>query len=183
MAMAWVMSATTASHLAAKATQMTRPAPRGRPYFFVLLLSCLATPLQAATFEEFLVLGGDEFREVTGSNFLQGVSWETNPEQVYFECKDRLDRVSLKLWQKNGAWVSPRGAEPAPLRFGRHGSMRVFAMTDTTGEPAIAAYFMLESGDTHVFRIKRGSVVLSSIRWQCAPADWQPIPETGQQPG
>lgn len=142
---------------------------------FVLLLATACTAW-SATFDEFLLMGGSEFEGESGRTFISGIKWEDEPEQVYYQCRDRLEKVSLELWQQDGAWVSTRGAKPAPLKFGQHGSIRVFSMTNEAKEPAVAAYFMLPSGETHVFRLQYGEVKLSSIKWHCSVADWRSPP-------
>ena len=140
----------------------------------LILLLVFSSSLYAATFDGMLTLAGPEFEGIDGENFMDGVRWEENPQEQYFECKDRLGNVSLKLWQKDGGWVSARGSPPGQLKFGRHGSIRVFSLVDEENNPHVAAYFMLASGETHVFRVLYSKVRLSSITWQCEEADWEP---------
>ena len=144
-----------------------------KPLILILLL-CLSSSLCAATFDEMLALAGPEFEGIDGENFMAGVRWEEDPKQQYFACKDRLDKVSLELWQKEGGWVSARGSPIGKLKFGRHGSIRVFSLTDEHNNPHVAAYFMLPSGETHVFRVLYSKVRLASITWRCEEADWKP---------
>jgi len=141
--------------------------------FLILLVVLGATRSYAATFDEFLKLAGDEFGASASGSFLRGVVWEEKPEKAYFQCRDRLDNVSLELWQQDGGWVSTRGAPPQPLLFGRNGSIRVFSVFNKKNEPFLAAYFMLDSGEAHVFRVKDWEARLSSIVWQCTEAPWR----------
>ena len=140
--------------------------------FFALFT---ALPSQAGRIEDVLE---EQQIDATAETFIPGVTWIDNPEQAYYQCSDRQrSDVVAELWQGEKTQIITRGAAPVDLLYGEHGEIKVFSIQDKAGGPALAAYLLLPTGETHLFRVnKELTVVKNSMEWRCKPAPYRAPP-------
>jgi hypothetical protein len=141
--------------------------------YWVPILALLAAPLvSAGNLDDVLskvegTTGGEE-------DFMAGVTWSANPEQAYYACTERMELLTLELWLGSQNIARARGVTDQPLLYGTNGPIQVLSYFNDEGEPALATYLLLPSGETHVFRLSSEQhIVKASKRWQCTPAEWR----------
>ena len=116
----------------------------------VLLLCLLATGARGAHIESILK---DLQIDATAQSFIPRVDWNGNPPPAYYQCVDgRRDDVIAELWQGPVTQISTAKSGTQTLLYGEHKSIKVFAYKDDN-DPWLAAYLLLPSGETHLFRV------------------------------
>lgn len=139
------------------------------PAALCLLTLALAMPAHAGRFADMLATLDPGAYTGTETDFVQHVSWIANPEPRHYVCTEGASQATrLELWQGKNSRARDTFGEQA-LIYGENGSVRVLAMTDDSGEPRAAAYFMLPSGETHLFRLDASArgVTRSGKRFDC----------------
>ena len=141
--------------------------------YWILILSMFAAPLvSGARLDDVLskvegATGGEE-------DFMAGVTWSDSPEDTYYACTERLGLPTLELWLGSENIARARGVADQPVMYGKNGPVQVLSYFGEAGTPTMAAYLMLPSGETHIFRVTpEQRIVKASKQWQCSPAQWR----------
>ena len=105
---------------------------------------------------------------------MAGVSWSANPEQAYYACIEGRDILTLELWVGEQNIARSRGVEDQPIIYGTNGPVQVLSYFNNAGVPKTLAFFLLPSGETHMFRVNEEQrIVKASRRWQCERKEWR----------
>ncbi|CAA0090845.1 Uncharacterised protein [Halioglobus japonicus] len=141
--------------------------------YWIPILSLLVAPLvSGAHLDDVLskvqgTTGGEE-------DFMAGVTWSASPEQAYYSCTERLGLVTLELWVGSENIARARGVADQPLLYGNNGPIQVLSYFSDEGAPTMAAFLLLPSGETHMFRVTpQQRIVKASKNWQCSPGEWR----------
>ena len=140
----------------------------------LIVLTALVTgfPVNAAHFEH--VLASVEGATGTEENFIPQVAWQDQPENAYYRCKERLPTPTLELWVGTESLVRASNTQDQPLLYGTNGPIQVLAYFNEDRKPFLAAYLILPSGETHLFRVNNEQrIVKSSKQWQCERQEWR----------
>lgn len=141
-------------------------------YWRVFLLLLAASPAGAGHLDE--VLKSVEGVTADDESFISQVTWVDNPEKAYYTCTDRSATPTLELWQGSHPMVRFKGADDQPLLYGENGPIVVLSYFKEERTPALAAYLILPSGETHLFRVNAEQhIAKSSKQWQCERQVWQ----------
>ena len=145
----------------------------------VVLLCLLATAARSAHIESILK---DLQIEATAQSFIPRVNWNGNPPLAYYQCVDgRREDVIAVLWQGPVTQITTPKSGTQSLLYGEHESIKVFAYKDDNNQPWLAAYLMLPSGETHLFRVNaEHEIVKASMQWQCRKAPYKLPPVTSE---
>lgn len=136
---------------------------------YVLLMFVLALPAHGAQFGEVLATLPAESFEGGSADFIEYVTWIDEPPSAHYRCRETDGTATrLELWQGSATRSRDKFGEQ-PLKYGENGSVRVFSITDGNDKPRMAAYFMLPSGGTYLFRLDASSrgVTKDGKQFQC----------------
>ena len=141
--------------------------------FLAAALACpllaLAPAAQGAQFDDLLTTLDPKTFTGSAADFLKHVTWVDTPEPARYQCReDNRGTTVLELWRGRESRSRDRFGEQA-LVYGHNGEVQVFAVHDDNGKPRTAAYFMLPSGDTYLFRLdfSASGVTKSGKPFQC----------------
>ncbi len=130
---------------------MKHPSPH-----YLLLLLALVLPAHGAQFNEVLATLETGSFEGDSADFIAHVTWIGEPPPAHYRCRETGGATLLELWQGGATRARDRFGEQ-PLKYGENGSVKVFSITDEDNNPRMAAYFMLPSGETYLFRLNASS--------------------------
>lgn len=140
-------------------------------HLLALPLLALASISHGADFDDFLATLEPGTFTGTSEDFVTHVTWKDAPAPAHYQCReDNGEDPVLELWQGEKSGTRDRFGEQS-LVYGENGDVRVLAMTNDKGQPWAAAYFMLPSGETHLFRLHFSSrgVTKAGKKFQCNP--------------
>jgi len=142
------------------------------PRYTLLLalpLLTLANIGHGADFDDFLTTVEPGTFTGTSEDFVTHVTWKDAPAPAHYQCREENgEDTVLELWQGETSGSRDRFGEQS-LVYGENGDIRVLAMTNDKGQPWAAAYFMLPSGETHLFRLHFSSRGVTKVgkKFQC----------------
>lgn len=141
--------------------------------YWIAILALATAPLVSAERLD-AVLASVEGTTGDEEDFIANVTWSEKPEKAYYACTERLDMLTLELWVDSQSVARARGFDDQPLLYGTNGPIQVLSYFSDAGEPTMAAYLLLPSGETHIFRVTPAQrIVKRSKRWQCEQGPWR----------
>ena len=112
--------------------------------------------------------------QATAQTLIPQIQWIDNPTEAYYRCTDsNSDGLVAELWQGPVTQVKLRQGSTQALLYGEQDSLKVFHYQGEDGKPWLATFLVLDSGETHFFRVSATQeIIKSSMELHCKAAPY-----------
>lgn len=141
----------------------------------LLFLCVFITTARAAHIESILQ---EQDVQATAQTLIPQIQWIDNPTEAFYTCTDgNSDALVAELWQGPVTQVKLARGTIQALLYGEQDSIKVFAYRGEDDKPWLAAFLMLDSGETHLFRVSpTQEIVKASMQWHCKATPYSSPP-------
>ena len=141
----------------------------------LLFLCVFITTARGAHIESILQ---EQDVQATAQTLIPQIQWIDNPTEAFYTCTDgNSDALVAELWQGPVTQVKLARGTIQALLYGEQDSIKVFAYRGEDDKPWLAAFLMLDSGETHLFRVSpTQEIVKASMQWHCKATPYSSPP-------